>query len=38
MDLIEIIIAVGILGFIFFKIYNFVKNNKDRLKDKNPFK
>lgn len=38
MDFFEIIIAVGILGFIFMKIYNFVKNNKDRLKDKNPFK
>lgn len=38
MDLINIIITVGILGFIFFKIYNFVKNNKDRWKNKNPFK
>lgn len=37
MDLKEIIIIVGI-GFVFMKIYQFIKNNKDRWKNKNPFK
>lgn len=38
MDLLGLILTVGILGFIFMKIYSFVKNNKDRFKNKNPFK
>ena len=38
MDLFRVILTVGILGFIFMKIYNFAKNNKERWKNKNPFK
>lgn len=37
MNLLEIIIVAGIV-FAFIKIYNFIKNNKDRWKNKNPFK
>lgn len=37
MDLKEILIVAGIL-FVIMKIYHYIKNNKDRWKNKNPFK
>ena len=37
MDLLEIILIAGI-GFALMKIFNYIKNNKDRFKNKNPFK
>lgn len=37
MDLKEIIL-IALIWFIIMKVYQFIKNNKDRWKNKNPFK